>query len=146
MVREVYSTFRVASSADAGELNRLTELEDTRLIVNKHLKTHAPRDVACTGCDRRFDSASSVVLHQEEATCVSGMDLRFVNQLARVCGKSTFVPGPVNDNGPIYKCECNVRFRYMSGLMQHVESPACPSDLGFADMEKFLSIVVEGSR
>jgi hypothetical protein len=67
-----------------------------------------------------------MVLHLEEGTCKSGVDLSDVNDYASECHASN----KYHDDDGDYKCPtCKKYFRYMSGLLQHAESDSCDETL-----------------
>ena len=111
----------------------------------QHHKVHAPRNIACTACDRTFTCISATVLHQEENACPDGMSLSFINQLAKVCGstKTYLVADPATRGFP-YQCYgCLTGFRSMGALLQHAESNSCGMALTDENVKKFCEVVAK---
>ena len=92
------------------------------------MKVHAQKTVECFGCDRRFNATSAMVLHLEQGgVCPSGAGLDLVSQTAM-----QFRPlYPSGDDYYLFKCpSCNTGFRFVSAVLQHLESEACDGSLG----------------
>lgn len=71
-----------------------------------------------------------MVLHLEMGTCSSGIDLQAINDIAWNCRESD----EYIDNDGDYKCPtCERYFKFMSGLLQHVESDSCDETLRWED-------------
>lgn len=85
-------------------------------------------DIRCPGCNRTFVSPSAMVLHLEEATCASGADLEVINVAAKLTpGIGVYLS--YNSSYP-YDCSSCKSLRFMSGLLQHIESDRCGDRLG----------------
>ena len=72
------------------------------------------------------------------------MNFGFINQLAKVCApRGSYLTNDRKDEFP-YRCyECELRFRFMSGLLQHAESDACRVELTDDPMRKFCEVVAK---
>ncbi|RTE83471.1 hypothetical protein BHE90_001922 [Fusarium euwallaceae] len=98
--------------------------------LDNHKITHAAKDIECAGCYRLFVSNSAMVLHLEAGTCPSEADNQTVHQLAFECRQSQYYY--CDDPEYDYECPtCETPFRYMSGLLQHVENGPCDEDLSW---------------
>lgn len=110
---------------------------------------HNDRDVMCPmrGCSMSFVSASAMMLHLDQGSCVSGMDRNKVNQLAVKYDRNSVITNPnrlltagsssgsilttttyiVSDrayNGSAWECYlCNREFRRKVDLTKHLNSP-----------------------
>lgn len=90
--------------------------------------THARKETDCPGCDRIFVSPSAMVLHLERGTCPSGANLETVNNAAEL---TTDIDIYMSGNSSYtYDCSSCDSFRFMSGLLQHIESDRCGDTLG----------------
>ncbi|RSL91423.1 hypothetical protein CEP52_014273 [Fusarium oligoseptatum] len=97
---------------------------------DNHKITHAAKDIECAGCYRLFVSNSAMVLHLEAGTCPSEADNQTVHELAFECRQSQYYY--CDDPEYDYECPtCETPFRYMSGLLQHVENGPCDEDLSW---------------
>ncbi len=89
---------------------------------------HAPKSVECPGCPRNFSSSSAMILHLEEGTCESQVDHEWVTETALKCYASRFYTS--NDPDYDFMCpDCETPFRYISGMLQHIESNSCDEDI-----------------
>ena len=66
-----------------------------------------------------------MMIHLESGTCASGVCMTDIDHWAQQCYQHWAYT--TSDNGGYqYKCpDCGMDFKYVSGLFQHVESPAC---------------------
>lgn len=96
-----------------------------------------PKNVECHGCNMMFVSKSAMVLHLETGTCASGVDRTWVTRTGGL-GKEAF--RFINAGlGFDFKCpNCPTQFQYMSGLLQHAESPTCQLNLEHLSLHGFL--------
>lgn len=107
----------------------------------QHLITHAPKDTECPGCYRTFVSTSAMVLHLERATCASGADIDTVYDATDAT--PGFSEYRSHDSYFPFHCISCGTFRFMSGLLQHVESDACHERLGrLGPLDEFLDELV----
>ncbi|KAI8648646.1 hypothetical protein NCS57_01476300 [Fusarium keratoplasticum] len=98
--------------------------------LNNHKITHAAKDIECAGCYRRFATNSAMMLHLEAGTCPSEVDCLTIDELASECRQSQYYS--CNDPNYDYECpSCETPFRYMSGLLQHIENGPCDEDLSW---------------
>ena len=91
--------------------------------ILQHRRVHHPRVFGCYGCEREFSSISGMMIHLEAGTCDSGVGVEEVNDW--VFSHENEV---IKDRYDYYKYRCptcDVVFRFLSGLLQHVESQAC---------------------
>lgn len=67
-----------------------------------------------------------MILHLEQGTCASGVDLIDVNDYAKAC----YTSDRYLDNDGDYCCPtCKKYCRFISGLLQHAESDKCDETL-----------------
>ncbi|KAM0513749.1 hypothetical protein ACHAPE_007575 [Trichoderma viride] len=91
-----------------------------------HQLVHRERSIECFACCRAFVTKSAMVLHLEQGTCSSGVNLIDVNDYARDC----YTSDQYLDCDGDYECPtCHKYFKYMSGLLQHAESDNCNETL-----------------
>ncbi|CAP79196.1 Pc06g02030 [Penicillium rubens Wisconsin 54-1255] len=91
---------------------------------NSHMITHVEKNIICPGCSSRFSRDSAVLLHLEAGTCVSGVDIEDVTQLAFDCVQAEDYTSYDPDFD--FKCpHCQTSFAFISGLLQHAESGCC---------------------
>lgn len=97
------------------------------------MKTHAPKKVPCPGCSKRFISYSALVLHFEANTCQSELDQDWVDGMAHYYsekGREGYLWKAHTYSDYPWKCPtCNTEVRFMSSLLQHIESDACAEEL-----------------
>jgi hypothetical protein len=110
-----------------------------QLTCSQHLLTHADKIYEC---HRDFVSQSAMVLHLEAGTCESGADYDRVNDIAMACyqaKKYTCYDDPRFN----FQCPtCCTPFRFMSALLQHVESENCSEVLSQPrPLAKFLHLL-----
>ncbi|KAL6900531.1 hypothetical protein GGI43DRAFT_52357 [Trichoderma evansii] len=91
-----------------------------------HQLVHRNKTIECFACYRTFVTKSAMVLHLEEGTCNSGTNLQAINGFARDCRKSDEY---LDDDGDCKCPTCEKYFKFMSGLLQHVESDSCDETL-----------------
>ncbi|UKZ69693.1 uncharacterized protein TrAtP1_010696 [Trichoderma atroviride] len=90
-------------------------------LKNHHL-VHWIRTAECYSCHGSFASKSAVILHLEQGACESGVRLQHIDYCAKACHSAQWYLHA----GGGYKCPtCDWRFRFMSALVQHVESDSC---------------------
>ncbi|KAF2719023.1 hypothetical protein K431DRAFT_287054 [Polychaeton citri CBS 116435] len=93
--------------------------------VLMHQQTHQAKDRECYGCYCRFASESGILIHLESGSCAGGVDRGWTDIWAFEFDPS----GPYINNWDSkyqYSCPtCGQDFRLLSGLLQHIESPAC---------------------
>ena len=70
-----------------------------------------------------------MVLHLETGTCESGVDCEFVAETARMSTNMAEYHSE-NEYYPLQCASCDEQFRFLSGLLQHVESDRCEEILG----------------
>ena len=69
-----------------------------------------------------------MVLHLEEGTCESQVEHEWVTETALECYASRFYTS--NDPDYDFMCpDCETPFRYISGVLQHIESNSCEEDI-----------------
>ncbi|KAH7353600.1 hypothetical protein B0T11DRAFT_287088 [Plectosphaerella cucumerina] len=116
-------------------------------LVN-HFKTHAAKDIPCPRCPRAFISHSALVLHFERNTCPGDMSMDWVDRTARECAEflGNHVMLSPRGSGFPYKCPtCGCGAKYMSALLQHVESEACAEDIRDGPLTDFIRQCEDGS-
>lgn len=124
--------------------------------LDQHMITHKTAKLECWGCYNTYIRMSHLMLHLESGGCPSGCGLRDINYrlLARCDNIHHFVaPKYIADfchgvdienvHGRMFpfECmECGNRFRFLSGLCQHMESSiSCDqrtSDVSFKALQK----------
>ncbi|EEU36720.1 uncharacterized protein NECHADRAFT_51843 [Fusarium vanettenii 77-13-4] len=96
--------------------------------LNNHKIIHAEKNIECAGCNRQFATNSAMVLHLEAGTCPSEADCQVVDDLATDCRQ--YPSYRCDDPKYDYECpSCETPFRYMSGLLQHIENGPCDESL-----------------
>ncbi|KAB8071272.1 hypothetical protein BDV29DRAFT_179524 [Aspergillus leporis] len=91
---------------------------------NSHMITHVKKNIICPGCSSRFSRDSAVLLHLEAGTCVSGVDIEDVTQLAFDCNQAEDYTS-YNPDFDFKSPRCQTSFAFISGLLQHAESGCC---------------------
>lgn len=86
--------------------------------------------VKCFGCDHMFISRSAMVLHLEQGTCASGADRHLVSGTRAACLATYLMEYRAFDAEYPFKCAfCDEIFRFMSGVLQHIETDRCEADM-----------------
>ena len=112
----------------------------------QHLLTHMRKETPCPGCDRTFVSRSAMVLHLERGTCASGANLGDIHEAAY--HTATLDDDYVTPDRELpFACPSCGGFRFMSGLLQHVESERCDERLGwYGPLDNFLEELADRIR
>ncbi|EUC41493.1 hypothetical protein COCMIDRAFT_40349 [Bipolaris oryzae ATCC 44560] len=126
---------------------------ETPSNLEHHEMTHLERTIECYGCCRKFPTYPAMIIHLEAATCVSGIDIRDLNQSAAMCFQwKAYLDQEYRQEllervdlkamyGRVYpfRCPgCKLSFTKLSGLFQHVYSNACRQDLHEGKMAKLI--------
>ncbi|ETN42878.1 uncharacterized protein HMPREF1541_02036 [Cyphellophora europaea CBS 101466] len=114
--------------------------------LRMHKQVHFERDVECYGCDREFATTSAMVLHLERGTCGIGTDSDDIADWALGCIYADMFT--TNGGGSwSFECPgCNATFRYVSGLLQHIESDACDQELWNNPIDELLDLIESEAR
>lgn len=85
-----------------------------------------------------------MIIHLESNRCESTMSLYYVDQMGLALpDNAAYLTGMAE---PRYKCsDCQVGFRFMSGLFQHAETKSCASDLNvgaFLNLRRYINEMV----
>lgn len=76
-----------------------------------------------------FISSSAMMLHLEVGNCEAQIYTDLIEEIALDCSQSERYTCD-DDSKFNFECpNCDARFRYMSGLLQHAESDACSAKL-----------------
>jgi hypothetical protein len=79
----------------------------------------------CYGCPCKFESPSGILIHLESMTCPSEVTQNEIDGWAFKCYQSHLYTNGWDDEYK-YRCpECDENFTKVSGLLQHIETPAC---------------------
>jgi hypothetical protein len=94
------------------------------LTFPQHQQVHLPRDKKCYGCSQKFSRLSGMLIHLESGACSSLVDLDDINDWALQYRRFSYYID--SQAGNPYSCPgCETKFRYLSALLQHLESNAC---------------------
>lgn len=113
--------------------------------LHHHETTHLSRSIECYGCPRKFPTYPAMIIHLESGACSSKIDIVDLNESAAECFQwRAYLAEDYRNEllnredlqdvyyDPVspFKCpECDVVFAKLSGLFQHVYSPACDQTL-----------------
>ncbi|KIV99803.1 uncharacterized protein PV09_08607 [Verruconis gallopava] len=113
--------------------------------LENHKIAHLQRTIKCYGCDRKFPTYPSMIIHLESGACPSEIDYIDLNESAALCYQwKAFLDEDYRDDlldrydldlqyaETVYPFECpgcDSYFRRLSALFQHVYSTACNQDL-----------------
>lgn len=93
-------------------------------------------------CGREFDKVSQIVQHLEGATCESGTNSDHIREtVLRFDPRGTLT----NHRDLVYpfRCpECGDSFRFVSGLLQHIERSSCAQHMN-SDIWEILDVIQE---
>ncbi|KAF2500755.1 hypothetical protein BU16DRAFT_614466 [Lophium mytilinum] len=106
--------------------------------LNQHANTHVYTNITCWGCPRIFKSLPAMILHLEGGNCDSDITVVDLNEAAAASPQWHYFISSRWRNilhgrrslrryreTPLpFKCPCcDMRFRYLSALIQHVANP-----------------------
>ncbi|KAG8791655.1 hypothetical protein FRC12_008501 [Ceratobasidium sp. 428] len=111
--------------------------------LKNHLNSskHVEKTVSCPGlgCNKKFSSATNLILHFETGTCVSGVTRQHVNNMVTQLDRTNLITNPRRMitgttesyqatehawNGYNYECYlCHKEFGSLNSLNQHLASP-----------------------
>lgn len=94
------------------------------LTYSQHQQVHLPKDKECYGCYQKFSKLSGMLIHLESGACSSEVTLDDIDSWALQYRQFNYHINSQAQNR--YSCPgCENKFRYLSGLLQHLESNAC---------------------
>ncbi|KAL7921257.1 hypothetical protein ACQKWADRAFT_314070 [Trichoderma austrokoningii] len=115
------------------------------MSLDNHKPEHLAKPEKCYACPRTFQTKSAIILHLELGECKSGVQARHVNCCARDEQGAEWIIG--GDGS--YQCpECDRKFKFMSGLVQHAEGEACRNAMRhknspLAQFLRYLKTIIE---
>ncbi|OCK82209.1 hypothetical protein K432DRAFT_324652, partial [Lepidopterella palustris CBS 459.81] len=119
----------------------------------QHMLVHLPRDLECWGCYRMFSTLPGMIIHLESGSCLSNINKADLNESAAMLYQWNKIIQSQQwrdrllsrddldsyDSPQPFRCPgCGATFRLLSGLFQHVGSPACDQELEKGAMKKLV--------
>ncbi|KAL2432178.1 hypothetical protein ABEF95_003249 [Exophiala dermatitidis] len=108
--------------------------------LRQHKRAHLLREIECFGCYEMFSEFPAMALHLESGYCTSGVDL---DKIDNAVFDDAHCAEYVNDWMDEYRFRCpncEKDFRFVSGLLQHVDSRACNPPVGYIMQDFWICI------